>query len=79
MNNPPDHHRRSIRLPEYDYASPGAYFITLVTHRRTCLFGDVRNNEMVCNPVSIMIQEVWSSLPERFPGHAKSFSWNNHH
>jgi putative transposase len=67
MNNPPDHHRRSIRLPEYDYASPGAYFVTLVVNRRTCLFEDVRNNEMVWNPVSIMIQEVWSSLPERFP------------
>jgi putative transposase len=62
-----DHRRRSIRLPGYDYACPGAYFITLVTRRRACLFGDVRNGEMVCNPAGLMIQEVWSSLPERFP------------
>jgi putative transposase len=40
--DPSKHHRRSIRLREYDYASPGAYFVTIVTHDRECLFdGDV--------------------------------------
>ena len=29
--NPQKHHRRSIRLPEYDYTQPGAYFLTLCT------------------------------------------------
>lgn len=26
------HHRRSIRLKEYDYSQPGAYFVTICTH-----------------------------------------------
>lgn len=30
--NPLIHHRNSIRLKGYDYASPGAYFVTIVTH-----------------------------------------------
>jgi hypothetical protein len=35
------HDRRSIRCRGGDYSSPGAYFITLVTHRRARLFGEV--------------------------------------
>lgn len=32
------HHRRSIRLRGYDYAMPGAYFVTMITDNRECLF-----------------------------------------
>lgn len=28
-----NHHRRSIRLKEYDYAQPGAYFVTVCVDR----------------------------------------------
>jgi hypothetical protein len=35
------YHRRSIRLPGFDYAEAGAYFITICTHGRECLFGQV--------------------------------------
>ncbi len=27
--DPEKHHRRSIRLRNYDYSQPGAYFVTL--------------------------------------------------
>jgi hypothetical protein len=33
--------RRSIRLPGYDYASAGWYFVTLICHKRKPLFGEV--------------------------------------
>jgi hypothetical protein len=36
-----DHHRRSIRLGHYDYAQSGAYFVTIVTQSRKCLFGEI--------------------------------------
>ena len=39
--NPAIHHRRSIRLQGYDYSQAGAYFITICTHNRECLFGTV--------------------------------------
>ena len=32
----PDYHRRSIRLPGYDYSKPGAYFVTLVKNNLPC-------------------------------------------
>ena len=40
-------HRQSIRLPEYDYASPGAYFVTICTYGKVCLFGDPQIRRIV--------------------------------
>jgi putative transposase len=34
--NPNIHHRRSIRLPAYDYRSFGAYFVTICTYQHEC-------------------------------------------
>lgn len=39
--NPANHHRRSIRLKGYDYSQAGAYFITVCTHNRLPLFGEI--------------------------------------
>ena len=39
--NPEIHHRHSIRLKEYDYASEGAYFVTICAFQRECLFGEI--------------------------------------
>ncbi len=44
------HHRRSIRLPKYDYTSEGGCFITIVTHQRQHLFGEIVAGEMHINP-----------------------------
>ena len=38
--------RRSLRLREYNYASPGAYFITICTKDRLSLFGDIKKGNM---------------------------------
>jgi putative transposase len=53
------HHRRSIRLPGYDYSRMGAYFVTVCTHNRMCLFGDVLNGEMHPNPIGCIVVEEW--------------------
>lgn len=36
--------RKLPRLPGYDYATPGAYFITICTHGKACTLGTVRQN-----------------------------------
>jgi putative transposase len=41
--------RKSPRLIGYDYAQEGAYFVTLCTHLRMHLFGDVQDDEMILN------------------------------
>jgi putative transposase len=57
--DPERHHRRSIRLPGYDYRQAGAYFITLVAQDRACLFGEVIDGEMRVNEYGIIVQEEW--------------------
>ena len=39
--NPDIHHRRSIRLKDYDYCQAGAYFVTVCTRERECLLGEI--------------------------------------
>jgi len=65
--DPQKHHRRSIRLQGYDYASAGAYFVTIVAWRRECLFGDVVNKEMILNKVGKIVEWEWLELPKRLP------------
>jgi putative transposase len=57
--------RRSIRLPEYDYSQPGAYFVTLVTRERECLFGEIKNDVIFLSEAGRIVWEVWNSLPAR--------------
>ena len=64
MNPPNDkttdfHHRRSIRLKEYDYSQPGAYFITICTHQRENLFGEIVDGKMRINEYGQIAQEEW--------------------
>lgn len=65
--NPDVHHRRSIRLKGYDYSQPGAYFITICTYRRACLFGDVIEGDMHLNPLGNMAWQCWQAIPDHFP------------
>jgi putative transposase len=57
--NPAKHHRRSIRLKGYDYSQAGAYFITIVTQGRACLFGDVVGGEMRLSTWGAIAREEW--------------------
>jgi len=65
--NPDVHHRRSIRLKNYDYSQPGAYFITICTHNRECLFGDIVDGEMILNEYGEIAKKCWLEIPVHFP------------
>ena len=58
--NPDVHHRRSIRLQEYDYSRAGAYFVTICTKNRECLFGDVIGGQMVLNDAGQIVVDEWT-------------------
>ena len=49
----------SIRLQGYDYSQPGAYFITIVTHNRQCLFGNIVDGEMMLNEFGVLVKNEW--------------------
>jgi len=57
--DPERHHRRSIRLPGWDYASEGAYFVTICTQERLCLFGEVIDGEMRLNRWGEIVRTEW--------------------
>src|SRR6266542_4432459 len=65
--NPDIHHRRSIRLRNYDYSLPGAYFLTVCTEDRACLFGNVADDTMRLNDAGRMIEQWWFELNRKFP------------
>jgi len=59
--------RQSIRWRGYDYASAGAYFITICTHGRQRTFGEIKNGMMQLFPVGEMVQEAWKNIPQYDP------------
>ena len=58
-HDPQRHHRRSIRLQEYDYTTSGAYFVTVVTHERECLFGEMEDGGMRVNEYGEIARAEW--------------------
>lgn len=62
--DPAKHHRRSIRLQGYDYSQAGAYFITICTWQRECLFGEITDGEMQLNRWGEIVHLHWQNLPK---------------
>ena len=65
--NPDIHNRHSIRLRGYDYASGGAYFVTLCTFQRECRFGEVVDGGLRLNEVGIAADACWRTITRHFP------------
>ncbi len=61
------HHRRSIRLKDYDYTQNGAYFVTICTHDKRCTFGQVVDGAMVVNEWGRIVQACWDEIPAHYP------------
>ncbi|NLY75111.1 MAG: hypothetical protein GX075_07375 [Firmicutes bacterium] len=72
--NPDKHHRRSIRLKGYDYSLIGAYFITICTKNRQCLFGEIIDDTMVLNDAGRVADNCWNNIPAHFP-HVELDEW----
>jgi REP element-mobilizing transposase RayT len=72
------HGRRSIRLPTWDYRLNGAYFVTICTSGRSCLFDDPH--------LRMIVEQVWRHITRRtrgcrgdefvvMPNHVHSIIW----
>jgi REP element-mobilizing transposase RayT len=60
--NPEIHKRRSLRFKNYNYAQQGAYFVTICTKYRECLFGEIVSGEMVLNAAGDLVRKAWDEL-----------------
>jgi REP element-mobilizing transposase RayT len=65
-HDPEGHRCRSIRLPGYDYAQPGAYFVTICIHGRECVLGEVVDDRVTLSPFGEVVDECWRDLPSHF-------------
>ena len=66
--------RRSIRLKGYDYSKAGAYFVTICTRNRQCLFGDIADGKMVLNDVGQMVCKAWEWLATQYD-YVELYEW----
>ncbi len=65
---PDQNHRQSTRLRDWDYASPGVYFITICTYQRENLFEQHTLREIAEN--------AWRAIPSQLhAGHVTLDEW----
>ena len=60
--------RRSIRIREWDYSRPGAYFVTICTAGRTCVLGTIADGVMAFTRISQIAATAITHIDDRFPG-----------
>ncbi|MCY3747660.1 MAG: transposase [Chloroflexi bacterium] len=51
----------------YDYSQAGAYFVTIATRRKLCLFGAVKDGTVRLNASGQLMMETWEWLGRRYP------------
>jgi len=66
LTDPPWGRGHPPRLPDYDYAQPGGYFITLCVEGRLPLFGTMHSEAVALSPAGSVIQDTWDQLPSAY-------------
>src|SRR5690242_8940341 len=66
------HHRKSIRLQGYDYSQNGAYYLTVCSYKRQCIFGKIINDDYDtkrCERTELgkIIEKCWYEIPIHYP------------
>ena len=74
MNNPELPKRKNLRLEHYDYSQNGGYFVTICTHKRSHIFGEITGNAVganLCvrpNEPDKMISKWIFEIENKYPG-----------
>jgi len=55
----------STRLEEYDYSSPGEYFVTICARGYKCFFGEIDREEMHLNESGIIARNIWENIAQK--------------
>jgi putative transposase len=59
--------RKSVRLPGFDYSQGGAYFVTICSQNRRCMFGEIADFCMEANAIGMLVTACWNSLSDDYP------------
>src|SRR5437879_4252617 len=60
-------HRKQIRVRGYDYSLAGAYFITICTHQRLPLFGQLIRDKMTPSPLGHFVVQHLRQMGDHYP------------
>ena len=61
------HHRRSVRLKGFDYTCSNAFFVTICSCQKECIFGSIFNGAMALNEQGKSIQRAWLETASKRP------------
>lgn len=53
-------------MRDYDYTTPGAYFVTVCTQGRQKIFGEIIDGEMHLNEYGEIAEKCWEDLPNHY-------------
>jgi putative transposase len=56
----------SARYRNYDYTSPGEYFITICTKNQTRYFGEILDGQMILSETGRIVYDCWMAIPTHF-------------
>jgi REP element-mobilizing transposase RayT len=56
----------STRLPNWNYAANGWYFVTICTRERTHFFGEVITSQVQFSTIGEIAQQFWAEIPKHF-------------
>jgi putative transposase len=59
--------RQHTRLRDFDYRSNHAYFVTLVTAGRECVFGSIADGVLRPSRRGLVVQQCWHDIPNHHP------------
>ena len=55
-----------MRLRDYDYSTPGIYFVTICIDDRRPIFGTVADGAVVLSPIGEIALARWAEIPEKW-------------
>ena len=58
--------RKNLRLRDFDYSQPGAYFVTLCTNNRICLLGNVVDDQVLLSEEGRIAYDCLTDLPNHY-------------
>ena len=64
---PGPYKRRVPRLHGFDYATPGAYFVTVCVHKHACVLGSIQDDEMKLSRIGEIVRDCWLGIAEHYP------------
>lgn len=59
-------HNKQYRLPYFNYASSGLYFVTICSYNRESIFGEISKSKITLSTVGKHILECLENIPKKF-------------